>query len=162
MRTLRLMRTFDAVLCLGSAFNYLTTAKDVRDALRTFRIHLRRGGVLVLDLTNFDAWIRRPKNVRAEIDYRAPDGTRIAIYALNDQDRAAGLHFARMITAVQKGDRIDIGFDEAPMRIWTRDQIGKAVAKAGFRPVEWWGDLRLGARYQNTKSPRLVLVAVRD
>ncbi|TLZ66381.1 MAG: class I SAM-dependent methyltransferase, partial [Methanobacteriota archaeon] len=56
MRTLHLSREFDALLCLGTAFNYVTSPSDVRRTLAVFRRHLRGGGLLVLDLTNFDAW----------------------------------------------------------------------------------------------------------
>src|SRR5712691_7092529 len=86
MRTFDLHRTVDAILCLGTAFNYLAPTRDVRRALAAFRRHLRPGGILVLDLTNFDAWVRHPQNARAEIDYRSPDGTRIAVFGFNDQD----------------------------------------------------------------------------
>lgn len=161
MRTLRLGRTFDAVLCLGTAFNYLWSLGDARKALRTFHMHLRRGGVLVLDVTNFDAWIESPKNVLVQNDYRAEDGTRIAIYALNEQDLATGTHLARMITAVQGKERLDIAVDEALLKIWTKETLAGALRNAGFRPVEWWGELRLGSRYQRRRSPRLIVVAVR-
>jgi SAM-dependent methyltransferase len=162
MQTLRHGRTFDAVLCLGTAFNYLRSAGDARKALRTLRAHLRPGGRLVLDLTNFDAWMRKPNNVRAETDYRAEDGTRIAIYALNEQDRKTGIHLARMITVVQKRERLYLAVDEAPMKIWTKDSLAMTPRNAGFRPVEWWGDLRLGSRYERHRSPRLVAVGVRE
>lgn len=161
MRSLNLKRSFDAVLCLGTAFNYLASPADVRAALRTFRRHLRPGGLLVLDLTNFDAWIRRPMNARAEVDSRAPDGTRIAIFALNDQDLPRKIHHARFLTAIQRGDRLDLAYSEAPLRIWRREDLDALLTHHGFRAREWWGDLRLAAKYQTRKSPRLVCVAVR-
>src|SRR5438046_8351293 len=54
MRTLNLGRTFDAVLCLGTAFNYLVEPAEIRTAMRVFRKHLRPGRILILDLTTFD------------------------------------------------------------------------------------------------------------
>ena len=161
MRSLPLDREFDVVLCLGTAFNYLAKPTDVRRALRGFRRQLREDGLLVLDLTNFDAWIRNPQNTRAEVDYRAPDGTRIAVFALNDQDLARSIHLARFLTVVQTARGIDIRFDEAPLRIWTKDSLTAVLRGNGFEPVEWWGDLRLGARYDRRRSPRLVSVSTR-
>ncbi len=161
MRSLRLNREFDALLCLGTAFNYVATLSDVRRSLTGFRRHLRIGGLLILDLTNFDAWIRRPRNARAETDYRAPDGTRIAIFAFNEQERRKKVHHARFLTVVQKGRRIDIRFDETPLRIWRKEELDRALRTAGFRPTEWWGDLRLGAKYERARSPRIVSVSVR-
>ncbi len=161
LRSLRLGRTFDAVLCLGTAFNYITEDADVRKALRTARLHLRPGGLLVLDLTNFTSFGAKPRNVRAETDYRDPDGTRIAIYAFNDQDRRRRIHTARFITLVHRGNLIRLSFDESPLRMWTKDSLAGALARDGFRPVEWWGRLRLGDRYAARTSPRLVSVSIR-
>jgi hypothetical protein len=47
MRTLRLGRTFDAVLA-HDAVMYLTTEDDLRAAIETAAMHLRPGGVAVL------------------------------------------------------------------------------------------------------------------
>ena len=161
MRSLRLGREFDAVLCLGTAFNYLSSAGGVRRAMQTFRRHLRPGGLLVLDLTNFDAWIGNPKNARAEVDHTTPDGTRIAVFAFNEQNPAKTVHTARMITVVQKGNRIDFRFDEADLKVWRKEAIARALRSHGFRPVGWYGDLKGGARYIRGKSPRLIAIAVR-
>lgn len=162
MRNLDLGRTFDAVVCLGTAFNYLATPADVRDGLRVFRRHVRPGGLLVLDATNFDSWIRNPMNVRAEVDHRAPDGMRIAIFAFNAQDRRRRLHYARFITALERRGRVDLAWSEAPLRIWDRRGLDAALRRSGFRPAEWWGDLRSGARYRPSSSPRLVSLSERE
>lgn len=161
MRTLRLGREFDAVLCIGTAFNYLTEPRDVRRAFRTFRTLLRPGGLLVLDLTNFDAWIHDPMNARTEVDRRTTSGARIAIFGFNDQTPARTLHIARFLTVVQVGHRIDVRFDEAPLKVWSKEALSRALRIQDFRPVEWWGDLAVGRRYRRASSPRLVAVAKR-
>jgi len=148
-----------AGLCLGTAFNYLAEPRDVRLALRSFRHLLRPGGLLVLDLTNFDAFIDRPMNVRTEMDYRTSDGTRIGIFGFNDQNPSKTVHIARFLTVVQRGRDIRIGFDEAPLKVWRKEGIARALAREGFRLVEWWGDLRVGSQYRRKTSPRLVVVA---
>lgn len=161
MRSLRVGGTFDALLCLGTAFNYLASPPDVRRGLRTFRRHLRPGGLLVLDSTNFDPWIGNATNIRAEVDHYLPDGTRLALFAMNDQNRARSVHVARFITAVQRGRNIDLAFDEAWLRIWTKQTLSDALRREGFRPIEWWGNLKIGAEYDRQRSPRLVAVARR-
>lgn len=161
MRQLALGRTFDAVLCLGTAFNYLVSMEDVTAALKAFRRHLRPGGLLVLDTTNFDAWIHDPKNASVELDYSAPNGTRIAVFAFNDQDLPRRIHQARLISAVQSGRTLHLSYSEAPLRMWDKGQLGRSLESAGFRPIAWAGDLRLGSRYVRMRSPRLVVVAER-
>jgi hypothetical protein len=61
------------------------------------------------------------------MDYRARAGTRLAVYAFNGQDPRAGLHFARMITVVQRGRAIDLAFDEAAMRVWTKEGLSQVL-----------------------------------
>ena len=159
MRSLRMRRKFDAVICLGTAFNYLVEARDVRRAFRSFRGLLGPGGLLVLDLTNFDAFIDHPMNARAEIDYRAPDGTRVGVFGFNEQNAAKTIHIARFLTVVHRGRDFDIAFDEAPLKVWRKEGLARALAREGFRPIGWWGDLRTGARYRRKTSPRIVVVA---
>lgn len=107
MRSLHFDRRFDAIVCLGTAFNYIVDPQDVNRALGGFRQHLRPGGLLVLDLTNFESWIDDPKNATADVDHTYPDGTRIAIFGFNEQRRRKTIHIARFLTVVQRGQRID-------------------------------------------------------
>ena len=161
MRALRLGREFDAVVCLGTAFNYLVSTADIERALRMFHDHVRRGGLLVLDLTNFATFIDSPMNARAEVDHTATDGRRIAIFAFNEQNQAKTIHIARFFTVTQREGRIDLRFDEASLKVWRKEAIRRLLRRRGFRPVEWWGDLRRNVRYRPSRSPRLVSVAVR-
>ena len=52
MRTIRLGRTFDAILCLGSALMYALSNDDVDATLSTLAAHAHRGTLLVIDLDN--------------------------------------------------------------------------------------------------------------
>ena len=52
MRTVRLERTFDAILCLGSAFMYALTDDDIDATLDTFTAHAHQKTILVLDMLN--------------------------------------------------------------------------------------------------------------
>ncbi|MCI4354563.1 MAG: class I SAM-dependent methyltransferase [Thermoplasmata archaeon] len=70
MRTLRLRRTFDAVL-LHDAVMYKTTETDLRAAIATAFVHLRSGGAVVL-LPDFTAETYRPKTGHGGHD--GPDG----------------------------------------------------------------------------------------
>src|SRR4051812_11151842 len=49
MRELPRLGEFDLLTCLDDAVNYLTTAADLRAALRGFALNLRPGGVAVFD-----------------------------------------------------------------------------------------------------------------
>lgn len=70
MRTLRLGRTFDAVL-LHDAVTYMTTEADLRAAVETAFVHLRPRGAVVM-LPDFTAETYRPKTEHGGHD--GPDG----------------------------------------------------------------------------------------
>jgi len=57
MRTLRLGRSFDAILCMGSAFMYALTNQDVARTLNTFAAHAHPGTLLFLDLNNAASYL---------------------------------------------------------------------------------------------------------
>jgi SAM-dependent methyltransferase len=52
MRSVRLQRTFDAVICMGSVFMYALTNADVDSTLDTFASHATEGTLLILDMDN--------------------------------------------------------------------------------------------------------------
>lgn len=52
MRTVRLGRTFDVVMCMGSALMYALTNADVMATLQTFAVHSHAGSLLFLDINN--------------------------------------------------------------------------------------------------------------
>jgi SAM-dependent methyltransferase len=70
MRTLRLGRTFDAVL-LHDAVMYMTTEADLRAAMETAYTHLRPGGVVIL-IPDFTAETFQPRTEHGGHD--GPDG----------------------------------------------------------------------------------------
>lgn len=53
MRRLEIGELFDVVVCTDDALNYLLHYDELRDALVSFRRHLRSGGVCVFDLALF-------------------------------------------------------------------------------------------------------------
>ncbi|MFQ5919918.1 MAG: class I SAM-dependent DNA methyltransferase [Thermoplasmata archaeon] len=162
MRDLNLSRRFDAVICLGTAFNYLHTEEDWRLAFQRFRDHLRPDGIVVLDMNNFERWIDDPTNAGVEMDYSAPDGMRIVWFKFNEQNAAKTQHMARFLTVIQQNDVIEVALDEAILKVWHKETLAQALQDHGFRPIEWWGDLKKGEPYNNPESHRLICVALRD
>jgi SAM-dependent methyltransferase len=57
MQSVRLGRTFDAILCMGSAFMYALTNQAVAETLATFAAHARPGTLLVLDINNAASYL---------------------------------------------------------------------------------------------------------
>ena len=57
MRTLRLQRSFDVILCMGSALMYALTNEEVDQVLHTFVLHAHPGTLLILDLNNAASYL---------------------------------------------------------------------------------------------------------
>lgn len=72
MRYLRLGQTFDAVLCLGSAFMYCFTNDDLTNTFETFASHCHPGSLLVLDLRNSTALLGRQTGEPVVQEFRTP------------------------------------------------------------------------------------------
>lgn len=107
MRSVRLGRTFDAVL-IHDAVSYLLTEEDIRDTLNTATVHLRLGGVLLIApdwvREDFDRstpkefrWVRRKGSVQVIIEEILhdpdPDDTQIEsvyTYTINEVGKDGG------------------------------------------------------------------------
>ena len=67
MRSFRLGRRFDLLICLGTTFAYNLTNDDIAETLASFRAHLKPGGRLVIDVLNAIAFTGpRPFRVRTQ------------------------------------------------------------------------------------------------
>ncbi len=52
MRSIRLGRTFDVIICMGSGLMYARSDEDVERVLETFAAHAHTGTLLILDVLN--------------------------------------------------------------------------------------------------------------
>jgi hypothetical protein len=57
MRSIRLSRTFDVILCLGSALMHSLTNRDVELTLETFAAHPHNGTLLIIDVNNASGFL---------------------------------------------------------------------------------------------------------
>ncbi len=87
MRSVRLGRTFDAILCMGSAFTYALTDADIEDTLETFAAHAHPGTLLILDLNNAAGYLA-DGCFAPTIEFRVQaSGFSAVAYATNTLDR---------------------------------------------------------------------------
>jgi len=86
MRTLRLDRTFDAVVCLFSGIGYMPKSLALDQSIQAMRDHLAPGGVLIVD-----GWVRQQS-------WRDP-GTVQALSATSD-----GVAVARVVRSHRAGN----------------------------------------------------------
>ena len=86
MRSFRLGRRFDVVVCLFSAIGYLTTRRDRDRALQRFYDHVEPGGVLLVE-----GWVR-PARWRGDgAHLQTYDGPDTKIARVTSTQRSAGI-----------------------------------------------------------------------
>jgi SAM-dependent methyltransferase len=97
MRSVRLDRAFEAILCLGSTIMYALDNKDIAATLSTFKVHAQPETLLILDLNNASSFLPGGKcTVQREFEINTPGFSARAV-ATFSFDRAAQ-HFIRKRT----------------------------------------------------------------
>lgn len=132
MRKLGFSEEFDAVLCLGSSFTYMSTDLDAVNALTGFHRALRPGGDLVFD--NFNAERFDPERYRdwRENVYRV-EGAKIT---RRSRSRGWSPKTQRWVAeweyTIEKNGSTQRVTDSGALRAFTYHQIVGLLEEAGF------------------------------
>jgi SAM-dependent methyltransferase len=155
MRSFKLRRKFDLVLCLGTTFSYNLFNSAVSESLRNFRRHLSPGGRLVIDVLNAITFTgARPFRRRTRRVYRH-QGKRMTATIRHDLD----LRRQTMTEQVTwRAARSSARRDPAEtMRLFFPQEPASHIERAGF------GDLKLMDKYGKSTAAftgrRLIVVA---
>ena len=108
MRTVRLRRTFDAVL-IADAIDYMLTAADLRAALETAFVHLKPGGVLFTYAEETKERFRRNETRCSTHARRDVEITFVENYY--DPDPADTTYDMTFIYLIRRGGRLEIEVD---------------------------------------------------
>ena len=134
MRTIRLERTFDAVL-IHDAIDYMVTVDDLRAAFRTAAAHLRSGG----------AFLVAP-------DYVAETFENDAIYTQTDDDDRTHVTYVEidfdpdpndttisslMVSLIREGGETRVELDRHLIGLFPRETWLRELATAGFDVERW-------------------------
>lgn len=145
MRRFRLPRRVDIAICLFDSFTHCTSDADGIAALRATARGLRRGGLLILELTHpadyFDEGHTRTLGKWVE---RHPDVVVRARYDTSGRDAVDETYVATMtIDAKYRDGRPSKRIISRQLhRMWLRSSISNIVARGGdFEAVGWYGDL---------------------
>jgi SAM-dependent methyltransferase len=153
MRDFVLATKVDIAQCLFDSFSHCTTDDDAVDTLRCVARALRKGGVLVLELTHpADFFTTASKRTVGRWAQSYKDVTVRTRFITTDIDPIAETYVKSMtIDAKYKDGRASKHIvDRQLHRMWLRSGISHVAAASGaFDVVGWYGDL----------SPRVPLTA---
>jgi hypothetical protein len=147
MRSLRLGRTFDAVL-IHDAINYMATTDDLRAALTTAFVHLRPGGAALL----CPDWVR--ETWRAGTEHGGHDGTGRALRYIEwtyDPDPGDTSYIADIAMLLREGPAaLRLRYDRHLQGLFPRATWLVLLREVGFAPsalqARWGRDVFIGRR----------------
>ena len=144
MRSVRLRRTFDAVL-IADSVAYMRTARDLRAAFRTAFVHLAPGGVFVTYVERTPATFRQ--NATTRTIARRGDVEVVFIENQHDPDPADTTYESTFIYLIRRRGRLRVETDRHrlglfPLSVWRR-----LLRETGFHVAQVVGEPdRPGAR----------------
>ena len=132
MRSVRLGRTFDVIMCMGSAFMYALTNEDVAKTLDTFAAHAHAGALLILDINNAAGYLGGGGfTERKEVKVESPDFSATAI-AFNSFNRRKQLLIRRRTWTIPGRPPVE---DFCKYRLFFPAELEHLLSEKGFRGV---------------------------
>jgi SAM-dependent methyltransferase len=145
MRDFELQQKVDIAQCLFDSFSHCTTDEDAVATLRCAARALRKGGILLLELTHpADFFTTTSKRTVGRWSQRYPDVTLKTRFLTTDIDPIAETYVKSMkIDAKYKDGRPAKHIvDRQLHRMWLRSGISHVASASGaFDVLAWYGDL---------------------
>ena len=140
MSTVRLERTFDVIMSLGSALMYALTNADVARALDTFVAHAHTGTLLVLDINNAANYLGGDHFKRtSELRVSSPQFTAEA-HSIYDFDRRRQLLVRRRTWKMEGHGEVE---DFCEYRLFLPAELEYLLGERGFKVTGMFDNMQL-------------------
>jgi len=139
---------FDAVFCLGNSLPHLLTDAALAGALSEFRNVLSPGGVLIIQMLNYEKILSEKKEVLGKREAGGISFERT--YQYGDD--------AIMFTISRSAGENPPQMDVVRLRPLNHDEVAEQLGKTGFGSIAFYGKLDL-APFSQKNSPDLVVIA---
>ena len=156
MRSVRLGRVFDAILCMGSAFMYALSNDEIAQTLNTFVAHARPGTLLILDINNAAHYLGGGFEQRMEKTVVTPQFTARTI-ATHSFDRRRQLLIRRRVWEIPGRSPIE---DYCEYRLLFPAELDGLLLEHGFRVAGMYDNMDL--RETDLSGRRLYIAAIRE
>lgn len=149
---------FDAITCLGNSLPHALSEDELRATLRDMAEALTPGGVLVLQLRNFQRVLQERERFMSPQVHRSGEHERVFLrfydYDLGDER----LRF-NMVRLQRRGSGAwQASVDHTWLRPWRCRELQPALERVGLRPTQIYGNLG-GEPFEAATSSDLVIVA---
>jgi SAM-dependent methyltransferase len=155
MRTLRLGRTFDVIMSMGSAFMYALTNADVARTLDTLVAHSHAGTLLILDINNAASYLGGEHfQQTSELRVSSPQFTAEA-HSTHTLDRRRQVLVRRRTWSIQGHGVVE---DFCEYRMFFPAELEHLLSERGFRVAGTFDNMQL--RETELCGPRLYVPAI--
>jgi len=139
MRSIRLNRTFDVILCFGSAVLYALSNEDLDHTFETFAAHAHAGSLLILDLRNAAALFGDGFKQRIKGRIESPELTAqwVAEHSLDRRNQK----LIRKRTWHLSDGRVSEDYCE--YRLLLPQELERLVVSAGFKVLGTFDNMEL-------------------
>jgi SAM-dependent methyltransferase len=145
MRSYALKRRVDLALCLFDSFTHCTTDADGIAALQATGAALRRGGLLIIEVTHpADYFDSNDRRTLSRWSQRYPDVSVTSRYGVAHRDAVAETYIATLTIEARFRDGRPARkiVSRQQHRMWVRSGISNIAARSGmFEVAGWCGDL---------------------
>ncbi len=155
MSVLRLGRTFDVIMCMGSAFMYALTNAEVAGVLDTFAAHSHPGTLLILDINNAASYLGGEHFKKSsELRVSSPELTAQALSSY-DFDRRRQLLVRRRKWKIHGQGDVE---DFCEYRMFFPAELEYLLNGRGFQVAGMFDNMQL--RETELRGPRLYVPAI--
>ncbi len=129
MRTFRLKKRFDIILCLFSTIHYNLSYMDLEKTLRNFYDHLEEGGMLIFDMGfNDERWDEDKSRHLCDCSDDEVD-----LIRFSKSTRKGNHGFLNMAYILRKDNKFHFGEEMHKLRIFRTPQVKKTLERIGFK-----------------------------
>jgi SAM-dependent methyltransferase len=128
MTTFHLPTRYDVILCLFSSIGYVKTLDRVEQALRCFRNHLQRGGVVLVE-----PWFPPGKLQAGHHSERTGEGEGVRVRRVGTTELDGPLSRLRFEYTIVSADGIRNATEVHELGLFTIDEMMAAFAAAGLK-----------------------------
>ena len=147
----RVHRKFDAVLCMGNSLPHLSTHKDLEQSLKNFSTVLNPGGILFLQILNYDRILAKRERVQSVKEMG--EVTFVRFYEFHRD------HVIFNILKLKKENGQPVQeLESVRLRPILKDEMMRGLQQAGFSEIHTHGSIMLDD-FQEHSSKDLVVLA---
>jgi glycine/sarcosine N-methyltransferase len=144
---------FDAVFCMGNTLPHLLGEADIRIALTDFSAILRPGGILFLQILNYDRILATRERIQS-----AKEINGVTFVRFYDFDDSRGLVLFNILRLEKKEDRLTTGLITVPLLPVTSARVMSILETTGYKQIRAFGGVAMDP-FNPELSKDLVIIA---